>query len=148
MSCIDVPQRLYSRFPRREACQLIIEDQVFMGRTIDISEGGTLLELPEFPYRSAVTGKLEFTRPSPLAGVVIPVRVSARNIRIGFTGDRVNLGVEFLEWNISAMRLLIPHLYCQPNQWQEVRVPESKTLWAMLLSVFRFYPLSVRGKLL
>jgi cellulose synthase (UDP-forming) len=146
MSAIDVPQRAHVRFPRQEACRLTIGKEVFSGETIDLSEGGALVRVEEFPYRSSFSGKLEFIPPSPLAGACFSFEVASNNIRI-FSENEVRLGLKFTEQDISAMRLLIPHLYCQPNQWKEAKVPELKTVWAMLLSVFRLYPFVVRGKL-
>jgi len=146
MSAIDVPQRAHVRFPRQEACRLTIGNEVFSGETIDLSEGGALVRVEEFPYRSSFSGKLEFIPPSPLAGACFSFEVASNNIRI-FSENEVRLGLKFPEQDISAMRLLIPHLYCQPNQWKEAKVPELKTVWAMLLSVFRLYPFVVRGKL-
>jgi cellulose synthase (UDP-forming) len=146
LSAIDVPQRIYRRFPLREACRLIIEDEIFYGETIDISEGGTLVQIKNFPHRNSVYGELEFIAPSAIAGACLPVKLDSDNIRI-YGESKVELGLEFSAWDISAMRLLIPHLYCQPNQWQEFKVPEIRTVWAMLLSVFRFYPFLSRGKM-
>ncbi len=146
LSAIDVPQRIYRRFPLRETCKLIMEDDVFYGETINISEGGALVQIKHFPYCSSLSGKLEFTLPSAIAGACLPVVLDPANIRIRGS-NKVELGLEFAKWDISAMRLLIPHLYCQPNQWQEIKVPEIKTMWAMLMSIFRFYPFIVRGKM-
>ena len=145
MSAIDVPQRSHIRFPRREACCLTIGDEIFSGETVDISEGGTLVQLANFPHRGSLTGTLEFLAPSPLAGVRMPFELVPQNIRI-LEGNQVRVGLKFTEWNLAAMRRLIPHLYCQPNQWQETKVPEVKTVWVMLLSVVRLHPLVVRGK--
>jgi len=146
LAAIDVPQRLHVRFARREPCRLTIGEDMFYGETIDISEGGALVQIENFPYRSSVSGKLEFIAPSAIAGACFPFELVPKNIRV-YEKNQVRVGVKFTEWDISAMRLLIPHLYCQPGQWDEVKVPEAKTAWAMLSSVFRFYPFLTRGKM-
>jgi len=144
MSAIDVPQRGHVRFPRQEPCRLIINDEMFLGMTMDISEGGALIVVEHFPYRYFSYGRLEFIQPSPIAGLSF----TAKPTRIYHNHEgRAKIGLKFTQWDIAAMRWLIPYLYCQPHQWQEVKVPEIQTLWAMLLSVVRFYPLTARGKL-
>ncbi len=144
MSAIDVPQRGHVRFPRQEPCRLILNDEMFLGMTMNISEGGALIVVEHFPYRYFSSGRLEFIQPSPIAGLSF----MAKPTRIYHDHEgRAKIGLKFIQWDIATMRWLIPYLYCQPYQWQEVKVPEIQTLWAMLLSVVRFYPLTARGKL-
>jgi cellulose synthase (UDP-forming) len=144
MSAIDIPQRFYVRFPRQEPCRLVIQDEVFWGTTINISEGGALVRVDGFPYRRFASGTLEFIPPSPIAGVTATFELA----HVHYYGDnKVDMGLKFTQLDILDMRVLIPYLYCQPYQWQEVKVPEIKTLWAMVLSVVRLYPLTARGKL-
>ncbi len=144
MSAIDVPQRAYVRFPRREPCRLIVRDEVFLGTTLDISEGGALVVIEHFPYDRFGAGQLEFISPSPLAGIGVAVELAHRR---DDRTNKVKLGLKFTHLDMANLRLLITYLYCQPNQWREVKVPEIQTLWAMLLSVVRLYPLTARGKL-
>ena len=93
----------------------------------------------DFPYRRFAAGALEFIPPSPIADVTATFEL----VHVQYYGEN-----KFTQLDIRAMRVLIPYLYCQPCQWQEVKVPEIKTLWAMVLSVVRLYPLTARGKLL
>lgn len=133
LAAIDVPQAPYPWFNRREACQLAVAGHVWTGETLALSEGGAVLVLPDAPSQVLARGRLTFVQPSPLAGLSLPVQVDAQGSQVQVT---------FLEMPLAALRRLIPHLYCQPYQWREVKVPEFKTLWAMVTSVLRLHPLA------
>ncbi|MCS6959378.1 MAG: glycosyltransferase [Pseudanabaenaceae cyanobacterium SKYGB_i_bin29] len=142
MAAIDVPQRRHTRFPAEEPCQLRVGEQVFEGVTIDLSEGGALLSLWQYPYCFSLRGSLRFVHPSPLAGLAIPVEVMPRQCH----PEEARVGVKFLDMDLAGWRLLIPYLYCRPYQWQEVTASEWQTFWSMVVSVFRLYPFfCVRG---
>ncbi len=54
--------------------------------------------------------------------------------------DRFLLKLERLP--VAQHRALIAFLYCRPNQWDELGVPESLTFWHFLQAPFRMYPLA------
>ncbi|MFN3926848.1 MAG: glycosyltransferase family 2 protein [Pseudanabaenaceae cyanobacterium] len=142
LAAIDVPQRRYPRFRRTEACKLQVLDQTIEGQTVDLSEGGALVQVNFYPYFRPLPGRITFVEPSPLAGITMPVIIEPR--RQYSPPDTVRVGVKFLWVEIETLRQLIPLLYCQPYQWEETQVPEVKTLWGMFISVLRLYPLTFR----
>ncbi|WP_297759681.1 glycosyltransferase family 2 protein [Thermosynechococcus sp.] len=138
---IDVPQRRHSRFSRQEPCELILGHDSCFVQTADLSEAGARLSLtPPWPLPlKEDVGELCFVDPSPLAPLSLPIQV-----RWWRWVDRntLQLGVQFSELPLPTYRRLVEYLYCQPGQWEEVRVPEVKTAWALIKSVLRLYPLA------
>ncbi|MCS6943591.1 MAG: glycosyltransferase [Geminocystis sp.] len=149
LASIDVPQRRHTRFPRREYCQLFLDEYQYSGYTLDISEGGARIFLyphcnylpPHLP--KGLKGQIHFTGlASELAGLTIDVELEwYRGGRNSPTGE-VQVGLRFVNLSIPILRRLIPYLYCQPGQWDEVKAPEIKTAWAFFQSIFRLYPLT------
>ncbi|BAC09347.1 glycosyltransferase family 2 protein [Thermosynechococcus vestitus] len=142
---IDVPQRRHPRFLRSEPCELIVGGDRYRGQTVDISEEGVRIRLNRFPPESLgqSVGELHFLEPSPFINLRLPVQVRwSRTANLGSKSLVLEIGVQFLSLSIAQQRHLINYLYCQPGQWDEVRVPEVKTTWALLQSIFRLYPLA------
>lgn len=163
MVAIDVPQRRFTRFDRRESCDLLarsencqvkLDGKSFTGYTTDIGEGGVRLHLWSEDFSSqelaaclrGAKGYLSFLPPGELADLTLEVTVRwcvpLRSESTQGKGGRVAVGLLFSELSLAQQRRLIPYLYCQPGQWQEVRAPELKTAWAMLQSLFRLHPLA------
>lgn len=142
---IDVPQRRHPRFLRSEPCELIVGGDRYRGQTVDISEEGVRIRLNRFPPESfpQSVGELHFLAPSPLISLRLPVQVRwSRTANLGSKSLVLEIGLQFLSLSIAQQRHLINYLYCQPGQWDEVRVPEIKTAWALLQSIFRLHPLA------
>ncbi|HIK46992.1 MAG TPA: glycosyltransferase [Thermosynechococcus sp. M55_K2018_012] len=163
MVAIDVPQRRFTRFNRDERChflrtsencELTLGGSTYSGYTLDMSEGGARLHLWSEDLSSQemaqclkkAKGYLCFSAPSELAGLTLPVTIrwcAPLSQKPGQKkGGFVAVGVLFAELSLVQQRRLIPYLYCQPSQWEEVRAPELKTAWAMLQSLFRLHPLA------
>ncbi|HIK34563.1 MAG TPA: glycosyltransferase [Thermosynechococcus sp. M98_K2018_005] len=163
MVAIDVPQRRFTRFNRDERChflrtsencELTLGGSTYSGYTLDMSEGGARLHLWSEDLSSQemaqclkkAEGYLCFSAPSELAGLTLPVTIrwcAPLSQKPGQKkGGFVAVGVLFAELSLVQQRRLIPYLYCQPSQWEEVRAPELKTAWAMLQSLFRLHPLA------
>ncbi|WP_460194884.1 glycosyltransferase family 2 protein [Thermosynechococcus sp. FA-CM-4201] len=138
---IDVPQRRHPRFCRREPCELIIGGDRYPRKTLNLSEEGVCIRLtaPTHLHFGEGLGELRFTEPSPLIHLTLPIQV--RWSRPCSSQD-IEMGVQFLAFSLPKRRRFFRYLYCQPGQWDEVRVPEIKTAWAMIQSVFRLHPLA------
>ncbi|MCI3280320.1 glycosyltransferase [Synechococcus sp. PCC 6717] len=150
---IDVPQRRFIRFLRREPCELYLGGDRYFGHTVDLSEGGARLMLerckPSRKVKAVATdgGQFRFCPPSELGDLWLAAELrwydckQLMALRQGC--DRaVAVGICFVELSLAEQRRLIPYLYCQPGQWDEIRVPEIKTAWAMLQAVLRLHPLA------
>ncbi|URR36404.1 glycosyltransferase [Thermosynechococcus sp. HN-54] len=138
---IDVPQRRHPRFCRSEPCELILGGDRYQGQTLNLSEEGAGIRLaatPPIPFAEGLA-ELRFTEPSPLVHLTLPIQIRWARSR---SSQAVEIGVQFLPFSLPKRRRLIRYLYCQPGQWDEVRVPEIKTAWAMIQSVFRLHPLA------
>ncbi|QLL29408.1 glycosyltransferase [Thermosynechococcus sichuanensis E542] len=138
---IDVPQRRHPRFCRQEPCELILGGDRYGGKTLNLSEEGACIRLtaPTHIHLGEGLGELRFTEPSPLVNLTLPIQI--RWSRSSSRQD-IEMGVQFQTFSLPKRRRFLRYLYCQPGQWDEVRVPEIKTAWAMLQSLFRLHPLA------
>jgi len=151
---IDVPQRRFTRFLRREPCELCLSGDRYTGHTLDISEEGARLMLQHYTPSSGKTqaigtysGQFRLSPPSELADLWLAVELRWHDheqlVALQQGGDRpVDVRIRFVELSLAEQRRLIAYLYCQPGQWDEIRVPEIKTAWAMLQAVLRLHPLA------
>ncbi|XFA73474.1 glycosyltransferase [Thermosynechococcaceae cyanobacterium Okahandja] len=151
---IDVPQRRFTRFLRREPCELYLSGDRYTGHTLDISEEGARLILQHYTPSSSKTqaigtysGQFRLSPPSELADLWLAVELRWHDheqlVALQQGGDRaVDVRIRFVELSLAEQRRLITYLYCQPGQWDEIRVPEIKTAWAMLQAVLRLHPLA------
>ncbi|WJI25589.1 glycosyltransferase [Thermosynechococcus sp. B3] len=142
---IDVPQRRHPRFLRSEPCELIVGDNCYGGQTVDLSEEGARIRLNRLPAEllDDPRGELHFLAPSPLVYLRLPIQLRwSRMVALGKNATALEIGVQFLPFSLPKQRRFIRYLYCQPGQWDEVRVPEIKTAWAMIQSVLRLHPLA------
>lgn len=134
---IDVPQRQHSRFDRQFPCELQINGEWLLGRSINISEGGAAVRLNR-KWKQPPADKLGLLR---IPGLKTELKVEIRWKQNSDSGPFF-VGLRFIECDVVQLRSLIPFLYCQPNQWTEQKVPEHLTVWALFQSVFRLYALA------
>ncbi|WP_126147572.1 glycosyltransferase family 2 protein [Synechococcus elongatus] len=154
---IDVPQRRHTRFSHEEACELRLGAVVFSGVTEDLSEEGGrillnrfegLVDIEDEAPQTTLEGIFRLRSPSPLADMPIHAEVRWHDrralaaLRFEAAVTEVEVRLYFSNLTLAEQRRLIPYLYCQPGQWQDLQVPEFKTAWAMLQSVFRLHPLA------
>ncbi|WP_338440820.1 glycosyltransferase family 2 protein [Synechococcus elongatus IITB4] len=154
---IDVPQRRHTRFLRAEPCELCLGAVVFSGVTEDLSEEGGRILLTRFEGlvneeseapQTTLEGLFRLRSPSPLADMPIHAEVRWHDrralaaLRYEAAVTEVEVRLYFSNLTLPEQRRLIPYLYCQLGQWQDLQVPEFKTAWAMLSSVFRLHPLA------
>ncbi|MGK7875149.1 MAG: glycosyltransferase [Xenococcaceae cyanobacterium] len=137
-AAIDIPQeRQYLRFSHYLDCELRLGEEEIPSKTINLSEGGSLLEFHRsfLPALVDEVGSLSI----PEIGLVeVPVRV----VRQEQKQETVELSIEFAQLSVSQQRQLIEFLFCRPGQWETERVSEMRSLWAFFLSIFRLYPLT------
>lgn len=135
LAAIDVHRSPYPWFARQVPCELKLRGWRWPGATVALSEAGALVVLLGQGVRQPGRGYLVFRQGSPLGHLELPVQVHP---------EGPVLQVTFLDMDLPTLRRLIPYLYCQPNQWPEVKVPEWQTLWAMITSLWRLYPLAAK----
>ncbi len=149
LAAIDVPQRRCPRFNQSLDCSLKIGDWVAKGQTVNLSEAGAhlYLKLPKngFP-QSGQDCQLLIPAQIPKDITLQPcwpaIQMSA-DLRWGrkMPDQTIQVGVQFQQLPLSPYRALIEGLFCQPGQWPDVTVPEYRTAWALLTSLWRLHPL-------
>ncbi len=154
---IDVPQRRHTRFTRREACELTLGPVTFSGYTVDLSEEGGRIILTKFEVeqatpdqapQSSLEGTFRLLPPSSMAETPLQAEVRWHDrkqlaaLRFEEAVTEVEVRLRFPDLSLEQQRQLIPYLYCQPDQWEDLQVPELKTAWAMVQSVLRLHPLA------
>jgi len=158
LASIDVPQRRYPRFEQALNCHLQIGDWIATGQTLDLSEAGAQirLALPARGFPESGEG-CHFLIPAQIPSDLVTqpcwpeLRIPAeiawgkREVLNDGLGDRpetVRVGLQFQSVPLEPYRALIEGLFCQPGQWPDVHVPEYRTVWAFLTSLWRLYPLT------
>lgn len=154
---IDVPQRRHIRFERQEACELTLGPVTFSGHTIDLSEEGGRILLTKFESdqsspgqapQSSLEGTFRLLPPSSLSHTPLQAEIRWHDrkqlaaLRYEAAVTEVEVRLHFPELSLEQQRQLIPYLYCQPGQWEDLKVPELKTAWAMITSVLKLHPLA------
>lgn len=139
---IDVPQQVLSlSFPHQLFCKLILGNQEISGTTVELSQKGTKIkfleivlpnELPKIP----ATGFFDI----PSIGLInVPVILHGSALP---TQNISAIELKFAALEIQQERQLVEFLFCRPGQWKETTISETKSLWALLRSIFRLYPLA------
>ncbi|MDG2989941.1 glycosyltransferase [Candidatus Synechococcus calcipolaris G9] len=157
---IDVPQRRHTRFLRREACELQIGQGRFRGYTVDMSEEGARILLDRYDgedsteaiapgdVNATFQGKFRLLPPSSLTNLPLKAelrwhaRQKLESLKEDESTQTAEVRVSFPQLSLAEQRRLIPYLYCEPGQWDDMKVPELKTAWAMFQSVLRLHPLA------
>ncbi|BBA91574.1 hypothetical protein NIES2134_117180 [Thermostichus vulcanus NIES-2134] len=155
---IDVPQRRHPRFLRSEPCELIVGGDRYRGQTVDISEEGARLRIGYSQTRCeqdplpqglrTYSAQFHLLPPSQLADLWLSTEIRWHDqerllqLQQGVSSTPLEMRIRFVDISLAEQRRLIPYLYCQPGQWEEIRVPELKTAWAVVQSVFRLHPLA------
>jgi cellulose synthase (UDP-forming) len=135
---IDVPQEVLAlRFHHQLPCQLIVGKQKIRATTIELSQKGTVIRfVPRvLPTQIPAHGLLDI----PIIGLR-NVEVDLKHTTTDATGV-FDIELEFTDLTIEQERPLIEFLFCRPGQWQEIQMSEVKSLFALIASIFRFYPL-------
>jgi cellulose synthase (UDP-forming) len=136
---IDVPQKVFAiRFPYQLNCQLSFEDRVFNGTTNSLSEHSaiTSFDLNCLFDSADRIGILNIPGINLFNAPVLIQKVSL---------DRQSIllaEVEFIELDISKQRKLVGFIFGQPNRWQKQSISEVKSLFSLIGSIFRIYPLT------
>ncbi len=150
LAAIDVPQRRHPRFNQSLSCSLKIGNWVAKGQTLNLSEAGAhlYLKLPESGFPQSGEG-CQLLIPAQIPQDITtqpcwPALQIPADLRWGRkTPDRtVQVGLQFNQVPLNPYRTLIEGLFCQPGQWPDVKVPEYRTAWALLTSLWRLYPLT------
>ena len=150
LASIDVPQRRYPRFEQSLTCKLRIGDWVAEGQTLDLSEAGAQIsiELPSSGFPESGQNA-SFSIPAQIPHDIFtqpcwPELQIPADICWGESQDpaHARLGLKFQSVPLKPYRALIEGLFCQPGQWPDVHVPEYRTVWAFLTSLWRLYPLT------
>ncbi len=137
-------------------CELTLGHYHYTGHTLDLSEGGARLllqdpkpqvDLVDLDIENGLKGEFRLSSPSELADLRLKAELrwwqpACLKSELGGESPALIAGICFVEVSLPQLRRLIPYLYCQPGQWDEVRVPEIKTAWAMLQAVLRWHPLA------
>lgn len=142
LAAIDVPKRRHTRFRHTLACELQFEGFTLSAQTVDLSEGGAAVTLPEkIPDQMPPQARLRFSDPSSELSRVpaFEVELARQPVR---SKQRWLLGIEFINLSLDQERRLVEFLYCQPGQWQDQRMLEPVTAWAMVKSAFSFHSLA------
>ncbi|MEA5514416.1 glycosyltransferase family 2 protein [Nodularia sp. UHCC 0506] len=141
---IEIPQeRRFLRFPHNLNCQLDLATETVPVKTINLSEGGALIQVPESIQLSQLPKTAKLYIPD-LTDTGTMVRI-VRNFQ---QDEQVYLGLEFIGLSLLQTRNLVKYIFCFPYQWQPARTTELKAAAAFLQTVFRFYPLAeARGQL-
>lgn len=143
LAAIDVPKRRHTRFRHTLVCELQFQDFTLAAETIDLSEGGAAVLLPEikFPDQLPPQGRLRFRDSSSelSQASAFEVELARQPIR---SRQGWLLGTKFVNLSIEQERRLVEFLYCQPGQWQDRKISEPVTAWAMVKSAFSFHSLA------
>ncbi|MBE9078604.1 glycosyltransferase [Romeria aff. gracilis LEGE 07310] len=142
LAAIDVPKRCHTRFRHSLACELQFESFSLSAETVDLSEGGAAITLPQlkFPDQLPPQGRLRFSdSSSELSQASFNVELTRRPVR---SKKGWLLGTKFINLSAEEERQLVEFLYCQPDQWQDRKIPEPVTAWAMVKSAFSFHSLA------
>ncbi|MBV8886397.1 MAG: glycosyltransferase [Chroococcidiopsidaceae cyanobacterium CP_BM_RX_35] len=136
---VDVPQQVLSlSFPHQLKGELTLNEHQLGVTTATLSQQGTTIKLaPDaLPTQFPNNGWLHL----PIIGL-LNVPVELRNVNSDAAGS-IELEWEFTALSLLQERRLIEFLFCQPGQWQETQISETKSFWSLLVAVFRFYPLT------
>lgn len=142
LAAIDVPKRRHTRFRHTLACELQFEGFTLPAQTVDLSEGGAAVTLPEMNLDQLPTqARLRFSDSSAELSKVpaFEVELARRPVR---AKQGWLLATEFVDLSVDQERRLVEFLYCQPGQWQDQRMSEPVTAWAMVKSAFSFHSLA------
>ncbi|MEO0947391.1 MAG: glycosyltransferase, partial [Cyanobacteria bacterium J06641_5] len=139
LAAIDVPKPDLVEFPHVLACELRSAAQCVAGETLELSETSATIALTGERTARDLPGNLllglsELVR--PLAAVMpLEAKVEWQTSRL--------LGVRFVNLTLQQQRAIAEFLYCQPGQWEDRRTPELRSTWALLQTVYGFYPLQL-----
>ena len=140
---IDVPQKVLSlSFPHQLPCQLTLDAHKIEAVTVEISQKGARLQLA-VPVLHTHLNAMERVDIPSIGLVNVPVSISNSNYG---SGGIPEVEIEFVSLSLEQERYLVEFLFCRPGQWQETTISETKSLWALLSSIFRFYPLAETNK--
>ena len=136
---IDVPQKVLSlSFPHQLPCQITLDNYKIEAVTVELSQKGMRMQLAELVLHTQLNTIESLDIPS-LGLINVPVSLSNSNFGSGGTSE---IEIEFVSLSLEQERHLIEFLFCRPGQWQEATISETKSFWALLSSIFRFYPLA------
>ena len=138
---IDVPQKVLAiRFPCQLNCQIMFEDRILDGTTKSLSEHGatTSFDLNNLTPLNAVE-RIAILDIPEIGLFNAPVLVEKVNL------DRQSnllAEIDFIELDLNKQRKLVSFIFGQPNRWQKQSISEVKSVWSLISSIFRIYPLT------
>jgi cellulose synthase (UDP-forming) len=135
---VEIPQeRRFLRFKHNLDCQLELANEIVNATTVDLSEGGALIQIPDTIQPSQLSETVKLSIPT----------ITDRGFRVKiarkFRQEGKNyLGLEFIKLSSLQTRHLVNFIFCRPCRWQPIKTTEFQAAIAFLKTVFRFYPLA------
>jgi len=140
LACVDIPQdRCYVKRDIEQRGMLVLPDQTIPLTLHALSEKFATVSLPS-SVKDLQQTELYFTMPQDGLSR-LPIR-SIVKINDKQSSEDIQWKLVFSTLGLEQKRQLIEYLYCQPGQWAEISIQESRYTWNFVKSVFRLYPLT------
>ncbi len=139
LAAIDVPKQDAVEFPHSIPCILQTSNQTWAGETLDISESGATIALESVNLARDLPANLALALPELVRPLVAAMPLE---VKLAWQSPRL-LGVRFVNLTLAQQRAIAEFLYCRPGQWEDRRMPELASAWALLQAVYGFYPLQL-----